>query len=344
MSKLNFVVSVFLIVSSFFALLPLSAFDGSSSAFSVSNESKDLNTITETRKVNEVLDEIEKHWNAHNIEKVIEFYDDRFVNGDGLNIDAVKELTKDLWEAYPDIMSKAIEKTVRIQGDYATIESTDVFEGSSSMIRPEVGTKGNLRATSAGQMFFKKFGTAWKVTSDKTLVEKVSIGYGIGAELLDQNKIQITAPEQVISGQQYTARLTFNLSDDIKPVAAISKELLIYPQVSVGDKFRLIGEKFIERLINANRISRNELVTATVGLTGGALKPKLLGLVFLSRRVNVVPVSGDNSEISIIKEPAKSSLNTDVDLLDKYPDKQLRELKEQNEPEENKKEPEFDSD
>lgn len=317
-------------------LIPLCAysFDLQSGAFSFSAETKNINDITEIRKINELLDDLEKNWNLHKTENILKYYSDDFINGDGLTLEAVKNLTTELWEAYPDIKSMSQERTVRVYGEYATVESTDIYQGNSSKIRDEVGTQGVLKAVSVGELFLKKFGPVWKMTSDKTLFEKVSIGYGIGTELIDQNKIVLSTPEQIPSGMQYTVRLDFNILDEIKPVAAISKEVLTYPQVSSEDKFRLISESKLERLLTANKISKNELITATVGLTGGALKPKLLGLVFLTKRVNIIPASDEPADISIIKEPAKSALNKSIDLLDVYPDEKKKEEKDQRKQEE----------
>lgn len=308
------------------------SFDSEGPAFSVNVETKDIQSITETQKINELLDNLEKNWNSHDINNVLKYYAETFVNGDGLDIDAIKNLTEELWQAYSDIKTKSQERSVRIYGDYATVESVDIYYGNSSEVRQEVGSKGVLKAVSVGNLFLKKFGPAWKITSDKTIFERVSIGYGVGGEFIEQNKVKLTAPEQVASGQQYTARLDFDLPEDVKPVAAISKEILLYPQQAAEDKFRLINEQNLEKLVTANKISKNELITATVGLTGGALNPKLLGLVFLTRRVNVVPVSSETSEVSIIKKPAKSALTKKVDFLDIYINEQKNEKKDLKKP------------
>lgn len=289
--------------------LPVHCFDLQSAAFSINADTRDIESVTETKKINELLDDLESGWNSHDVNKVIKHYSDDFVNGDGLSLEAVQNLTIELWDAYPDIKSNSQERSVRAYGEFATVESVDLYEATSLMIRPEVGTKGTLKAVSMGKLFLKKFGPTWKIVSDRTSFEKVSIGYGLGSELIDQSKIKLSAPEQVVSGHQYTAQIDFNLSEDIKPVAAISKELLVYPQLSSEDKFRLVNEEKLERLFPANRINKNELVTATIGLTGGALKPKLLGLVFLTKRVNVIPVSDEINEVTIIKSPAKSALS-----------------------------------
>lgn len=296
--------------------LPAYAIDLRSAASSLNAEKKDINDLKEVQRVERLLDKLEKAWNEHDIEQVTKFYAEDFINGDGLNLEAVTNLTKELWEAYPDIKTVSQERTIRVDGDYIAVNSTDIYHGTSNNVREEVGTKGVLRAVAIGETFFKKYGPSWKITSDKTIYEKVSIGYGIGTELIEKNQIKLSAPEQIISNKQYTASLDFDLPNDIKPVASISKELLVYPQVTAEDKFRLVDMSSLERLFTANMISKNELVTATVGLTGGTIQPTLLGLVFLSKRVNVIPVLDQTSEISIIKEPAKSALYEGEDEIE----------------------------
>ena len=311
-----FTIIVFMILTS----LPAFSFDLQSASFSLNAETQDINNLTEAQEIEELLDDLENNWNLHDINKVTRHYADGFVNGDSLDLESVKKLTLELWEAYPDIKCMSKERIVRINGEYATVENTDAYQGTSKTVRSEVGAKGVLKAIASGNTFLKKFGPTWKITSDRTFVEKVSIAYGIGEELVDKNKIALSAPEQIVSGQQYTAKLDLDLPKDIKAVAAISKELLVYPQAPSEDKFRLVDETKLERLLYANKISKNELLTTTIGLTGGPLKPKLLGLVFLSKRVNIIPISPQVAEVSIIKESAKSSLIKSSDLLDAYPD------------------------
>lgn len=317
-SFLIILVVAFNVVIPLISSLKCYSIDPPGAAFSLKAESKSVEGLTEIQKVESVLVDLENSWNQHNIDKVLKHYADGFINGDGLDLQSVKKLTQELWEAYPNIQSKSQERAIRVNDEYATVESTDMYEGTSSNIREEVGTNGVLKAISTGSAFLKKFGPTWKITTDKTLFERVSIGYGVGTELIDKNKITFSAPEQVASGQPYTARVGFNLPKDIKAVAAITRETLSYPQVAGEDKFRLVGEDKLEKLLYANKITKNELLTTTIGLTGGTLKPKLLGLVFLSKRVNVVPVSEQISEESIIKEPAKSALSRTIDLLDNY--------------------------
>ena len=316
--KLILSILINILILSVVAFTSEAAFDSQSASFSLAAENKDIENITEVQNISELLDNLEKTWNEHNVDKLSGYYSDDFINGDGLSLDSINKLTKDLWEAYPDIKTKSKERTIRAYDEYATVESVDIFEGGSSMVRPEVDSFGMLKAISIGELFLKKVGQTWQITSDKTIFEKVSIAYALGSELVDQNKIRLITPEQVAANQEYTARLELDLPPDVKPVAAISKEMLTYPQLAAEDKFRLINESKLERLLRANGASRNELITATIGLTGGAMKPKLLGLVFLSRRVNVVPVSTAENEFNVIKTPARSALSKSKESIDFY--------------------------
>lgn len=285
------------------------SFDVQSAAFSLDAEARDINSITEIQKIEKLLDDYEASWNKHEMETIENYYADIFINGDGLNLEQVKKLTEELWEAYPNIETRSKERDIRVYGDYATVNSTDVYQGNSKTERGDVGTKGTLKAVSIGEVFLKRYGPVWKITSDRTIFERVSIGYGIGNDIIDENKVLLSAPEQVVSGQNYTANLSFDLPSEIKPIAAITKEVLIYPQVSTDDKFRLVDRRDLERLFSSNKISRNELISSTIGLTGGPLQPKLLGLIFLTRRVNVIPISNEVAEAEITSESAKSALS-----------------------------------
>lgn len=308
---------LFVLICSTFNFSIVLAFDVSSSIFSVNDSGREIESI-ENQKINSLLDELEKDWNSHNIKSLKGYYADTFVNGDGLKLDDVNNLTVELWEAYPDIMTMSNDRAIRIYGDYATVKTTDFYQGVSKSERPDIGTKGTLKAVSSGELYLKKFGSVWKIISDKTLYEKVGIGYGVGNEYIDKDNIKLSAPEQVYSGNNYTATLEFDLPLDNKPIASITKELLVYPQLEGEDKFRLADSESLERLFTANSIGKNELISATVGLTGGILQPKLLGLMFITRRVNVIPVNSLKSEAKIVSDLAKDSLIKTNDFF--YPD------------------------
>ena len=50
-----------------------------------------------------LFDGMYEAWNEHDIDKLFSFYSKGFITGDGINIEDYKELTRSLWEAYPNI-------------------------------------------------------------------------------------------------------------------------------------------------------------------------------------------------------------------------------------------------
>ena len=127
---------------------------------------------SEQKEVQEFLDNIEQQWNAHNLEGLMSNYADDYVNNDGLNKKAVNDLTKDFWDQYPDAKSASKTKEVRIEGNYATVDSRDVASGNTAKEIPGVNSKGELRSVSEGQLYLRKFANGWKIIGDRINYEK----------------------------------------------------------------------------------------------------------------------------------------------------------------------------
>lgn len=235
------------------------------------------------------LNKVYKSWNEHDIEKLFSNYSINFISGDGLEKDELKELTESLWENYPDIKVENQQKSIRSQDQYASVSLIDFFSGTTAEDHEELGSKGNLSALSQGQLFLRKYGDDWKVESDKSHFELVTVHYGDVKKYLDNNQIYFASPEQVNSGDQYTGALYFILPEDIVATATINKELIISPADTVEESFQTINGHKLERLFTANETNHNELISSTVIFTKGILDPKLEGLLFISKRVNIVP-------------------------------------------------------
>jgi ketosteroid isomerase-like protein len=242
----------------------------------------------EHQEIDAFLGDIETNWNAHNLDAVMNFYHDDYVNNDGLNKNAVKELTKDFWKTYPDAKSVSKTKQIRVEGKFATVESRDKAVGSTDKIMPGIGTKGTLSSISEGQLYLKKLGKEWKIVGDRIDYEKVRVAFGL-AQQLDTSFI---APEQVKSGQEYSARLKVELPNDLIAVGSITSEPLRYPQPAHKDFWRPIDNQVLERIIHANTSNHNELLMATIGITDKS-RSNLKGLTYLTRRLNVVPETKD---------------------------------------------------
>ncbi len=238
----------------------------------------------EQKEIEALLGEIETQWNLHNLDAVMNFYHDDYINNDGLDKNAVKELTKDFWKTYPDAKSSSKTKQIRVEGKFSTVESRDRAVGSTAREMPGIGTKGMLSSISESQLYLRKFGKDWKIVGDRIDYEKVRVAFGTATDVTTS----FIAPEQVKSGQEYSARLRVELPRDLIAVGSITSEPLKYPQPPHQDQWRPIENQVLERIIHANTSNHNELLMATIGITDRT-RSNLKGLTYLTRRLNVVP-------------------------------------------------------
>lgn len=240
--------------------------------------------------VETVLSEIYQAWNDHNSEALFKHYGKDFVTGDGIEKEEYITLTKSLWEAYPDIKIENQRRTIRTQDQYATISGIDFFYGTSSEKNKELEEIGHLNAISQGQLFLQRVGKDWKVVSDKIQFELVTVYYGNAKKYLDEHQIYFSSPEQIRADEQYSGTLYFILPENIQATATINQELIQKPTGFVGDEsFQVIKEHKLERLFKANSTNHNELISATIILSEGIIEPKLDGILYISKRVNVLP-------------------------------------------------------
>ncbi len=257
--------------------------------------------------IDEFLERVYKNWNEHKIEKLFENYSTDFVSGDGLGRKEFKELTKTLWENYPDISVESQTRTVRTQDQYATASVIDFFHGSSSKEHPELENKGVLSAISQGQIFLKRFGDSWKIESDRTNFELITVHFGDVKKYLDSNQIFFAVPEQARAGSQYTGTIYFILPENIQATATINNELIISPPMEVEESFQAVTGHKLERLFTSNDSNHNELVSGTIIVSKGILEPELEGLLFISKRVNILPTREEVEDKKIALAPYSKS-------------------------------------
>jgi hypothetical protein len=258
------------------------------SEFTLESDAKDHET--ERQEIEKILNNIEEQWNNHNLDVVMGFYADDYVNNDGLDKKAVSALTQDFWKTYPDAKSFSKVKQVRIEGNFATVESRDMASGSTAKEMPGIGSRGDLKSISEGQLYMKKIGNQWKIIGDRIDYEKVRVAFGMAKSL----NATFSAPEQVKSGNPYSAKLELNLPPTLQAVGSITSQPLEYPQPPPSDSWRPVEGPVLERIQKANTNNRNELLMATIGITNQS-RNKLEGIEFLTRRLNVVPNSEEKS-------------------------------------------------
>jgi len=244
----------------------------------------------ERKEIETLLSNIETQWNAHNLDNVMENYADDYINNDGLDKKAVAALTQDFWKTYPDAKSSSKTKQIRIEGNFATVESRDMALGSTAKEMQGIGTKGDLSSISEGQLYVKRIGTQWKIIGDRIDYEKVRVCFGMAKNL----NPSFSAPEQVKSGRQYSAKLEIDLPAGLSAFGSITSQPLEYPQPLPSDTWRPLDGPVLERIMPANTNNRNELLMATIGITD-ASRSNVKGIEFLTRRLNVVPNADDKA-------------------------------------------------
>lgn len=254
--------------------------------------------------------------NRHDLDGVLKHYSPRFVSGDSLNLEQIQHLIQDTWKTYPDIKYENKIVEIRLNGDWATVESLDSAKATAIPETSISKTPGSLVSRSRGLLFLKRVGKSWEIMSDYTIYESATILYGEAEKL----KLILSTPEQVFAGEPYTAKIDIKMPPSTFAIATISKEPLVYPQKAPEEKFRSLSDEqdSLERVFQANATNNNEMVTVTIGLTqigqDDQDRPtiKLNGIATLVKRVNVLPKSkftdsGHSDEI--VKKSASGKID-----------------------------------
>ena len=260
---------------------------------------------TERKEVEEFLNNLETMWNRHDIDGVMGNYADDYVNNDGIDKNTVRKLTSEFWKTYPDAHSSSATKNIRIDGLYATVDSRDQATGTTANEFQSIKSKGELQSLSEGRLYLKRVSGHWKIIGDRIDFEKVKVSFGLAKQL----KASFTAPEQIRSGKQFTARLDVSLPPGLNAVGSIANQPLKYPQVAASDNPRVFeAGSSLERVMNANNENCNELLTARILLTSPT-RDKVLGVSVFTRRLNVVPEPRPESvigEATVKADPVKT--------------------------------------
>ncbi|MCA9807201.1 MAG: hypothetical protein KC476_04530 [Cyanobacteria bacterium HKST-UBA06] len=288
--------------------------DGYAFAATLPEEAPKVHVVGEdpgSEKVKSLLaafDDLLRASNNHSLDDVIRHYSPQFISGDHFNLAELKQLIIETWEAYPDIRYTSAPIEIRFNKNWATMETLD---GSTATAPPDKeimeNTPGKMKSQSRSLLFFKQVGDGWELTSDYTLWEEAVIRYGVGEEV----PITLSAPDQVKAGQSYSAVVSSDVAENTFIVGNIDNQAIKVPRPEPDQKFRAMegGPTELQRVLVANAENRNEIVTATLGLTNILQKYEqerpslsLNGIVTIVKRVNVIPVSYQDMVKSMDKQ------------------------------------------
>lgn len=263
-------------------LLPANAFD-----FSLIIN--DCQTNKDIRAVKKVLKSQVKYANKNDFNKFISTYDEKYVNGDGFNLDIYSTLVKDLWALYDGIEYDVEIKNVLIKDNIATVE---LIETSYADLPASHAYSGELKSIANSIYKLHKINNEWKVISDSVIDETTSMLYGAAKDL----DVVLNVPIQVNAGTDYTATLEFETPKEMVAIASIAADRVEYPQKPTQEVFRAMPEdNILERIFTSNNDNVNEYIVASIGLTKTSLTPSslnlsLMGFGYTIRRVNVIPI------------------------------------------------------
>lgn len=243
--------------------------------------------------------------NQHNLGDILKHYNPQFISGDNLSLQQIKDLIQETWQAYPDICYDSKPLEIRVNGDWATVESSDHSTATAPPDKDILNLPGRMVSDSRSMLFLRRIGNTWEITSDSTLWEQATIRYGIG----DEVQVILSTPEQVKAGESYSATVRATVPEGTFSIATIDNQTLTYPHEKADDKFRTLGgeNNELQRVLKANTQNRNELVTATLGLTyvdqQNPDRPSLSlnGIATIVKRVNVVPITTDDLKREMTK-------------------------------------------
>jgi ketosteroid isomerase-like protein len=256
---------------------------------------KDKAGLHDESAVQTILKELLDASNRHDVDAVMHHYSPNFTSGDSLSIKEVRSLILDTWKMFPDIHYETQTLEVRMNGDWAAVESIDTAQAAAK-VDPAISEKaGVMKSRSRGMLYLHRTGKTWEIVSDATLYEKATISYGLPETTI----IDVETPEQVFAGESYSSKVLVSVPPGNIAFATLSQEPLTYPQHMEKDKFRtLSSDKMdLERIFKANSSNNNEVVTATIGFTeigqDDQERPtiNLKGVMTIVKRVNVIPKS-----------------------------------------------------
>lgn len=250
-------------------------------------------------EIKEVLAELEKYSNEHNIEGILSLYDKNYLSYDGFDLETMGKILKDTFDNYKDITYKTEIRNITVLADEAIVSA---FEKTKGTIRGE-NTKdatskymskkldvGYLEGECDYAIYLKKTKDGWKISGDNVVAETNIVKYGAAKDI----PMQLVAPIQVKLGEEYCIGLKMNLPKDTKAITSLSNEPIMYPTQDPKEAYRKFPkDDILERVVRQNKKGLNEYAVASIGLTKievaqdlSSIRFEMTGLAFLMQRVN----------------------------------------------------------
>ena len=251
--------------------------------------------IKNTRNaIKDVFAKQDEYTNSHELEKLSSIYAENFVNTDGFDKKLYFKLIEDTWETYPDITYTTEIRDIRLNGNFAVVQTYETAFATTHEVSDAIDTYGTLNSIANTMYYLQKSGSQWIIFAEQVLDEKSQLKYGDARFV----QMDLNAPKIVNAGEEYSASLNIQLEGDETAVASIDTQEIIHPIGKPDEVFRnLSNQNQLERIFKANTKNINEYVTASIGIAKAEpydeqySKVYVSGIAFLMTRVNVIPTN-----------------------------------------------------
>ena len=230
--------------------------------------------------------------NNHDLDGLNILYSDKYVNNDGFDKKAYFKSIEATWETCKDLTYSTEILSIEINGDHANVYVNETASGTLVEKIEDFSIAGEIHSKAKGIYHLESINGNWYISGETALSDESSLVYGDARYM----NIEIQAPSQVNSGEQYTASLKVDADTNTLITASINSDPVIYPAKTPQDDLRMLPEtQILERIIKANTDNLNEYVIASMAIS--KVKPVnienykiyMAGLACVMKRVNVVP-------------------------------------------------------
>ncbi len=249
----------------------------------------------EVKQIKEFLADLNKYSNAHDIKNLKTLYSKDFLNTDGFDYTTFFAMIEETFKSYKDITYSTEVKNIKVIGDWAIVELTDITKATLKRTEGEftLSDDGDLEGLCNYVLYLRKENDEWVIVSDNILSEETSLKYGEAKNIA----IKLQSPLTIRKDSEYTIGLYMEYPKDAFVLASLNTEEIAYPPQDPNEVYRkLPSDGFLERIVRANKDGKNEYAVASVGITKLALEAnsmttirfQMSGMAFVMKRVNVI--------------------------------------------------------
>jgi len=247
--------------------------------------------LDEAKSLNKFLADYFEDINSNNFKKLSNYYATNFISGDGFSKEQVLSLVKENQNKYKNLNYKSKILNLHFEQNRASVQISEDISAVTREKSKITNDEGAVSGSTDIILYLEKYGSGWKIVTDKTLYENIETKYGVAKNI----EVDFDAPEQVFSGENYLVMLKTNPPANIFALGSLSSTPVEFQAPPSEETFKQIPSDTgtLERVIKVNEKSPAETASASVTFCEAqrifsSIDMKVLGLDIVLRRVNVL--------------------------------------------------------